>query len=67
MVQLEANLTKMKGLQFQLIEERDKYKAVVIDVIEDKHPTLSKAPTYAGEGRTDEGKKNSTNFKLYFF
>lgn len=36
----EAHMSKMEALQFQLKEERDKYKAVIFDVIEDKQPGL---------------------------
>jgi hypothetical protein len=41
---LKASKSKLEALQFQLREERDKYKAVIFDVIEDKQPGLYKAP-----------------------
>lgn len=40
----EANISKMDVLHFQLKEERDKYKAVIFDVLEDKQPGLYRAP-----------------------
>ena len=41
-LQLEACKIKLEAVQVQLKEERDKYKSVIYDVIEDKQPGLYK-------------------------
>lgn len=51
---LEAKMSKMEVLQFQLKEERDKYKAVIFDVIEDKQPGLYKQSPLAKHTEGDE-------------
>mmetsp|Transcript_985 Transcript_985/g.2125 ORF Transcript_985/g.2125 Transcript_985/m.2125 type:complete len:423 (+) Transcript_985:61-1329(+) len=55
---LEANKMKMAAYQFQLKEERDKYKGVIYDVIEDKQPGLYKEGSNDLLKKADGGKLN---------